>query len=343
MLEHGGNLAAAAKQYDIPLENWLDLSTGINPDGYPIADIPAAAWQKLPLEDDGLIEAACAFYGCQSALSTAGSQAALQILPQLRTTSKVAMPKFMYQEHANAWQGNGHDVIKFDFFPDENIIQQTDVLLLCNPNNPTATKFSVADLLGWHAALAARDGWLIVDEAFMDVTSEHSIAKYAHLKGLFVLRSLGKFFGLAGARVGFLLGEELILKQMQEAIGPWSITGPSRLIASQALLNKAWQEKARIQLAENSQKLAALLSKYNLTPMSGTALFQFVPTKNARALQQHLAQQGIWVRLFSDAPGLSARAALRFGLVCRQMMVGRGWNLRSNFGRIDRWLKLSND
>lgn len=314
MLEHGGNLAAAAKQYDIPLESWLDLSTGINPDGYPIAEIPAAAWQKLPLEDDGLIEAACAYYGCQFALPTAGSQAALQILPQLRAASKVAMPKFMYQEHANAWQGNGHEVIKFDFFPDENITQQADVLLLCNPNNPTATKFSVTELLRWHAALAARGGWLVVDEAFMDVTPERSVAKYTNLKGLFVLRSLGKFFGLAGARVGFILGEELMLKQMQEAIGPWSITGPSRLIAKQALLDKAWQEKMHVHLVESSQKLVTLLTKYNLTPMSGTALFQFVPTKNALALQQHLAQQGIWLRLFSDTPGLSARAALRFGL-----------------------------
>ncbi len=314
MLEHGGNLAAAAKQYDIPLENWLDLSTGINPEGYPIAQIPAAIWQKLPLEDDGLIEAACAYYGCQFALPTAGSQAALQILPQLRADSKVAMPKFMYQEHANAWQANGHEVIKFDFFPDENTIQQADVLLLCNPNNPTAIKFSVPELLSWHASLASRGGWLVVDEAFMDITPEHSIAKYAHLEGLFVLRSLGKFFGLAGARVGFILAEEHMLKQMQEAIGPWSITGPSRLIAKQALLDKAWQEKMRVQLAENSQKLATLLTKYHLTPMSGTALFQFLPTKNAQALQQHLAQQGIWVRLFSDTPGLSARAALRFGL-----------------------------
>lgn len=314
MLEHGGNLAAAAKQYDIPLENWLDLSTGINPDGYPIVDIPAAAWQKLPIEDDGLIEAACAYYGCQFSLPTAGSQAALQILPQLRAATKVAMPKFMYQEHAYAWQRAGHEVIKFDFFPDENIIQQADVLLLCNPNNPTATKFSAAELLGWHAALAARGGWLIVDEAFIDATQERSVAKYTHLDGLFVLRSLGKFFGLAGARVGFLLGEELMLKQMQEAIGPWSITGPSRLMAKQALTDKAWQEKMRVQLAVNSQKLATLLTKYNLTPMSGTALFQFVPTKEALALQQHLAQQGIWVRLFSDTPGLSARAALRFGL-----------------------------
>lgn len=314
MLEHGGNLSLAAKQYDIPLESWLDLSTGINPACYPVAKIPAAIWQKLPIEADGLMAAACAYYGCQHALPTAGSQAALQVLPQLRLgsalqkTSKVAMPKLMYQEHAHAWQRYGHEVIKFDGYPDENTIGHADVVLLCNPNNPTATQFSVTQLLHWHAQLAKHGGWLIVDEAFMDATPENSIAQYAHFSGLFVLRSLGKFFGLAGARVGFLLAEQKMLGKVQEILGPWTLTGPSRLIAEQALLDPIWQEKTRLQLVQNSQKLAALLAQYGLTPIAGTALFQFVLTNQAFAVQQHLAEQGIWVRLFNEIP------ALRFGL-----------------------------
>lgn len=308
MLEHGGNLAAASKQYGIPLEYWLDLSTGINPNNYPIAEIPPSVWQKLPLADDGLIEAACAYYGCQFALPTAGSQAALQVLPLLRATSKVAMPTFMYQEHANAWQRHGHRVIRFDAYPDENTVKNADVVLLCNPNNPTATQFSKTELLGWHAKLAERSGWLIVDEAFIDATPEHSIAQHAHLEGLFVLRSLGKFFGLAGARVGFLLGSEQTLISAQEEIGPWTITGPSRLIAKQALTDKIWQEKMRLLLPESSQRLLELLTHYCLVPSASTALFQFVQTSQAMLWQHHLAKQGIWVRLFNEIP------ALRFGL-----------------------------
>ena len=308
MLEHGGNLATAAKQYNIPLENWLDLSTGINPNGYPIAKIPPSVWQKLPIDNDGLIKAACAYYGCQFALPTAGSQAALQILPQLRATSKVAMPALMYQEHANAWQRYGHQVIRFDSHPDENTIKNADVVLLCNPNNPTGTQFSVNNLLNWHSQLAKRGGWLVVDEAFIDATSEHSIAQHSHLEGLFVLRSLGKFFGLAGARVGFLLGAKQALISAQEAIGPWSITGPSRLIAKQALMDKAWQNKTCLLLPESSQKLATLLTQHSLTPLAGTVLFQFVQTSEAILWQQHFAKQGIWVRLFNEVP------ALRFGL-----------------------------
>ncbi|OIR17887.1 threonine-phosphate decarboxylase [mine drainage metagenome] len=308
MLEHGGNLALAAAQYGIPLENWLDLSTGINPNGYPIPNIPHSAWQRLPIENDGLIEAALAYYGCQHAIAAAGSQAALQVLPQLRAHSKIAMPQLMYQEHGKAWQRYGHEVIRFEAYPDTHIINNADVLLLCNPNNPTATLFSITELLNLHAQLASRGGWLIVDEAFIDVTPEHSIAQYAHLDGLFVLRSIGKFFGLAGARVGFLIGAEQALIKAQEEIGPWSITGPSRIVAKQALTDKAWQQQTRAQLPAISQKLASMLAQYGLTPTAGTALFQFVYTAQAKVWQQHFAQQGILVRLFSDC------SALRFGL-----------------------------
>ncbi|MES2014177.1 MAG: threonine-phosphate decarboxylase CobD [Pseudomonadota bacterium] len=323
MLEHGGNLALATAQYGIPLENWLDLSTGINPDGYPIPIIPPSAWQRLPIENDGLIEAALAYYGCQHALATAGSQAALQVLPQLRAHSKIAMPQLMYQEHGKAWQRYGHEVIRFEAYPDTQLINSADVVLLCNPNNPTATLFSATELLSLHAQLASRGGWLIVDEAFMDVTPEHSIAQHAHLDGLFVLRSLGKFFGLAGARVGFLIGAEQALIKAQEAIGPWSITGPSRVVAKQALTDKAWQQHTRSQLPASSQKLANMLTQYGLAPTAGTALFQFVYTPQAEAWQQHFARQGILLRLFSEC------SALRFGLPTEDGWVRLGNALKT--------------
>lgn len=307
MLEHGGNLTLASEKYGIPLADWLDLSTGINPDNYPVTAIPAAVWQRLPDDDDGLIKAASSYYGCKSLLPTAGSQAALQVLPKLRSVCKVAMLNPMYREHAHAWQRQGHAVSTFTSLSDASLAQ-ADVVLLCNPNNPTARLFTPAELLDIHNNLRRRGGWLIVDEAFMDATPEYSIAQHAHLDGLFVLRSLGKFFGLAGARVGFLLAEDSHLVKVQEELGPWTLTGASRLIAKQALLDRAWQQKMRLDLASKSQRLAELLSKYHLAPQAGTALFQYVPTLQALQWQHQLANQGVWVRLFADTP------ALRFGL-----------------------------
>jgi cobalamin biosynthetic protein CobC len=307
MLEHGGNLTLAAAQYNIPLADWLDLSTGINPNGYPLPGIPPAIWQRLPIEEDGLAEAACTFFGSRSVLPTAGSQAAIQILPRLRPACKVAMPSLMYKEHAYAWQCCGHQISTFTDL-DDDILNSADVVLLCNPNNPTATRYPAADLLNLHQQLQNRGGWLVVDEAFIDATPENSIAQHTHLEGLFVLRSLGKFFGLAGARVGFLLASPQWLSKAQEILGPWSLSGPSRFVATQALADFTWQQNTRMQLSASSQRLAALLSENGLAPKSGTALFQYVPLKEAQVRHQQLAKQGIWVRYFPEA------SALRFGL-----------------------------
>lgn len=308
MLDHGGNLAAAALQYGIPLATWLDLSTGINPHGYPVPEIPPSAWQRLPPTQDGLIEAAKAYYGASYLLPTSGSQAILQTLPRLRAPAKVAILSPAYAEHAHAWLRCGHEITTFTSKPDEKILNNVDVIVLCNPNNPTARQFQPADLLKWHAQLARRGGWLVVDEAFMDATPEFSLAKHAHLEGLFVLRSLGKFFGLAGARVGFLLAAERHLSVLEEYLGPWPLTGAARIIASQALRDKAWQQQTRVQLLSVSTRLAGLLGQYGLQPQAGTHLFQWVTTSQADAWHAHLAQQGIWIRKFAEV------SALRFGL-----------------------------
>jgi len=308
MLEHGGNLSDAAAQYGIPLPYWLDLSTGINPNGYPVPSIPPALWQRLPLADDGLHEVALAYYDARHILATAGSQAAIQALPKLRSACHIAMPEMMYLEHARNWTQNQHRVTHFSGNPDAALLNSVEVMLVCNPNNPTGEIIPTATLLEWHAKLAKRGGWLVVDEAFMDVSPEFSLAPYAHLPGLIILRSLGKFFGLAGARVGFVLAQQKLLDQLQEVLGPWPISGPARFIASHALRNTQWQTSARKSLKSSSQQLNRLLKQYGLEAQGHHALFQWMPRKDAEAWQLHFARQGIWVRMFPEW------SALRFGL-----------------------------
>jgi cobalamin biosynthesis protein CobC len=308
MLEHGGNLAMAAVRFDIPVRDWIDLSTGINPSQYPIPVVPGSAWQRLPEDEDGLSKAACNYYGCRSVLPTAGSQAALQTIPRLRAPGKIAMPTTMYQEHAHAWQTHGHTIHFFDESPDIEALTQADVILVCNPNNPTGKRFSNKQLLDWHEQLAARGAWLVVDEAFMDCTPNNSLAAHTHLEGLFVLRSLGKFFGLAGARVGFLLAADDNLLRVKELIGPWSVTGPSRYVATQALADTQWQANTRKTLASQSNKMRNLLHQHDFKVEGSCELFHYVPVANAVQVQEQLARLGIWVRLFNNT------SALRFGL-----------------------------
>jgi len=320
MLEHGGRLRAAALRYGIPESDWLDLSTGINPNGWPVPAIPADTWQRLPQDDDGLHQAAQEYYGTKSLLAVAGSQAAIQTLPALRSHSRVALLATSYAEHAHAWQRHGHEVIAVSA---EQILQaDADVKVIVNPNNPTGKLFTRDESLELHAQLTARGGWLVVDEAFMDATPEHSLASVCPRPGLIVLRSLGKFFGLAGARVGFVLAEENILQPLAELLGPWPIAAPSRYVATLALRDVGWQRATRKALPRTAQHLAALLSVHGLPPsppaplpqageersLGGCYLFQWVRCDDAANVHQQLAQLGILTRLFEHP------SSLRFGL-----------------------------
>lgn len=310
MLEHGGGLRAAAARYRLAPSDWLDLSTGINPQGWPVPALPPQAWQRLPEADDGLERAAAAYYGTAQVLPVAGSQAAIQALPWLRDRGRGRVGVFSpsYAEHAHAWRRAGYQVELCADAPAPALLDRLDVLVVVNPNNPTGRGFSPATLLDWRARLAACGGWLVVDEAFMDATPAESVANQVGLPGLIVLRSLGKFFGLAGARVGFVLAETALLEKMAEHLGPWTVTGPSRWLASRALTDPAWPQQTRSELARASRRLADLLNQQGLTVAGGTALFQWTPTADAEFWQDALARRGILVRRFTDPPGL------RFGL-----------------------------
>jgi len=307
MLNHGGKLVQAAQRYGIAAENWLDLSTGINPIGWPVPALPPDAWRRLPEEEDSLLDAARAYYHTAHLLAVAGSQAAIQVLPMLRAAGRVGMLHPTYSEHGHAW-AKQHQVTALCSSEIDSAIDHVDVLLLCNPNNPTGERFSPDTLRAWHARLAVRGGWLVVDEAFIDAEPQLSIAHHTGQEGLIVLRSLGKFFGLAGARIGFVAAWPALLAQMQEALGPWAINGPARAIARLALQDSAWQQQTREQLHRNSARLAALLAQHGLAPTGGTPLFQWIRTDRAAELYEFLARQGILTRLF-DKP-----ASLRIGL-----------------------------
>lgn len=319
-LEHGGRVRAAAR-YGIPEKDWLDLSTGINPGGWPVPPVPGEIWQALPQDDDGLVDAACRFYGTSEVLAVAGSQAAIMALPRLKTPCRVALSSPSYAEHEYAWRE--HEVYRVD----DPLQSDAEVVVIVNPNNPTGRLYTVDELLALHARLAARGGWLIVDEAFMDATPEHSLAPFCPREGLIVLRSLGKFFGLAGARVGFVLAEKNILQALDEMLGPWPVAAPSRFVAERALGDTAWQQEARRTLGESGLRLSDLLIRHDLKPSGGTALFQWVCIDDALGVHEQLARQGILTRLFAFP------ASLRFGLP----QSGQDWTrLDAALGKVKR-------
>ncbi|WP_217477029.1 threonine-phosphate decarboxylase CobD [Stutzerimonas stutzeri] len=308
MLEHGGRLRAAARTFEIPLPQWLDLSTGIAPYGFDVPAIPCEVWNRLPEADDELEAVARDYYGVASLLPVAGSQAAIQMLPRLRRGLQVGIVSPCYAEHAEAWRREGHRLSEFSEGSVPRALDGLDVLVVVNPNNPTGRLVPVEQLLAWHAQLAARGGWLVVDEAFMDLSPDSSLAAYAHLPGLIVLRSFGKFFAMAGARLGFVLAEAELLTALGTQLGPWPVAGPTRFIAASLLADREGQQRQRERLLADAQRLVQLLTASELAPVGGCGLFQWVVTEETDRLYEAFARRGILVRRFHYPP------SLRFGL-----------------------------
>lgn len=314
MLEHGGNLNLAVARYSIARGDWLDLSTGINPQPYPVPVFHVEDWQRLPESSGALSQAACACYGSAAMLPVAGSQAAIQALPLLRLRchglAQVVMATPMYAEHGARWRQAGHLLQEVRHAELADWVERCDVMVICNPNNPTGAMLSPATLRDWAQRLAWRGGWLIVDEAFIDSTPQAStLTPDDHPEGLIVLRSFGKFFGLAGVRLGFVAAEASLLLALQEWLGPWTISTPAQQIGIAALNDRHWQDATRARLQADGARLQELLFQHGIVS-NGSALFQWWTQPAAVALHAWMAQQGIWVRLFNQVTD----AAIRIGL-----------------------------
>jgi len=310
MLEHGGNLREAQRRYGG--EGWIDLSTGINPVGYPAPPVPPDAWHRLPEADPALVDAACAYYGAPALLPVAGTQAAIQALPRLRPPSRVTVAAPSYAEHAHHWSRHGHSLRQLGYPMLDDAVKDSDVVVVCNPNNPTGEAVPPEVLLRWAFELAPRGGWLVVDEAFGDTASALSVAAHAGQPGLIVLRSVGKFFGLAGLRLGFVAAEAPLLAALADLLGPWAVSGPAQHIALAALRDTGWQRDTRERLARDGARLRSLLADHGIQA-SGTPLFHWWPEDRPEDFHEHMARHAIWVRLFRQA----ARG-VRLGLPARE-------------------------
>jgi len=308
--QHGGQLKLASERYQIPLEEWTDLSTGINPDSYPLPAVPESVWQRLPETNDGLETAAAAYYGSTQLLPVAGSQEAIQLLPELREPCRVGIISPAYHSHQQAWTNAGHKVFEISVEQLDKTLDNLDVLLLVNPTNPTTHRYSLEQLGHWHQQLQQRGGWLVVDEAFMDLTPEGSLIRPQAKAGLIVLRSIGKFFGLAGIRLGFVWAEEAILKGLAERQNDWSVSHPARWAGRLALSDFEWQRKQRIKIPQLMAGLKIRLAAIYQCEVVDAGLFAYVILGREEAIEEHerLCKTGVLTRLFKEA------GALRFGL-----------------------------
>jgi cobalamin biosynthetic protein CobC len=298
MLEHGGKLREARLRYGG--DDWIDLSTGINPIAYPVPSLAPDAWQRLPEPDPDLLRAACDYYGAPQMLAIAGTQAAIQALPRLRAPARVSVSAPSYAEHGHHWAQHGHTLRPVPYERLHEAVRDSDVVVVVNPNNPTGHTVEPAQLLAWSTQLAARGGWLVVDEAFGDTAPASSVAAHAGRPGLIVLHSVGKFFGLAGLRLGFVAAEPRLLAALDDLLGPWTVSGPAQQIGLAALRDRPWQQATQARLAHEGARMRGLLADHGIHA-SGTPLFHWWPEAQPEAFHEHMARHAIWVRLFREA------------------------------------------
>jgi cobalamin biosynthetic protein CobC len=312
-MNHGGDLSEAIAHYGGAPQDWLDLSTGINPHPWPVAaDLCALALQHLPARnaESAVIQAAWQFYNvpAEAAIIPApGTQALIQWLPQLAPPGDAAILGPTYNEHARAWQRAGRSVAEIGSL--EALPQNLRHLVVVNPNNPDGRILDATSLKQIAEEIKLRGGWLIVDEAFADIDPTISCASLCADLPVIVLRSFGKFFGLPGLRLGFLIAAPDVANAFAAALGPWSVSGPALLIGTAALRDQVWAKATRDTLAVMAQRLDCVLAAAGFHLIGGVSLYRLVHHAEAKALHEKLARKHIWCRRFDDF-----NDRLRFGL-----------------------------
>ncbi|MGB3874214.1 MAG: threonine-phosphate decarboxylase CobD [Shinella zoogloeoides] len=309
---HGGGIAAAAARYGGRPEDWLDLSTGINPNPVAVPEVDIAAWHRLPdrHRQDAARIAAQRYYATSEALPlpVPGTQSVIQFLPRLVSPGRrAAVLSPTYGEYARVLANAGVAVDRIASL--DAVTEAHGLVVVVNPNNPDGWLFPREALLSLHARVAAKGGLLVVDEAFGDMRPEGCIAPLAgdDRPGLLVFRSFGKFFGLAGLRLGFAIGEAAVLDRIEDGLGPWAVSGPALTIATMLMAS----DTSAIRRAIDGRKAAldAVLAAAGLTVAGGTGLFSLVDHADAAAIHEGLCRHHVLVRPFDYNPRW-----LRFGL-----------------------------
>ncbi|CAN5505730.1 threonine-phosphate decarboxylase CobD [soil metagenome] len=308
LLGHGGRLGAARTAFPDAPTPWLDLSTGINPCPYPMPALGPEAWSRLPDPEAlrSLERAAATAFGVEDpdrVVAAAGSEALIRLLPRLLAARKIAVSAQTYGGHAEAWRLAGATLTD-DGDP------TAALRVVVNPNNPDGR------LLAPDRVLALTDGPMIIDEAFVDAAPGSSVSRLAGAPGhgrLIVLRSFGKFHGLAGVRLGFLIAEPVLVERVRQALGDWPVSGPAIAVGLAAYADSAWAAQTRARLAADAARLDTLLITAGFEIVGGTSLFRLVRAADASRRFEVLARAGILARPFPWDETL-----LRFGLPGQQ-------------------------
>ncbi|MBV8805926.1 MAG: threonine-phosphate decarboxylase [Sinobacteraceae bacterium] len=314
---HGGRLGAARAAYSHAPQPWIDLSTGINPRSYPTPRARGVVLNRLP--DTGelsrLETVAATAFGVsdpQRVVATGGTEPALRLLPYVLGQKNAVIAGPTYGSHADGWRSAGVPTRVLADSQLEDSLGCLTAVVVVNPNNPDGRLLGRCRLQRLHDGVASRGGVLVVDEAFGEVAPDSSVAGIAGTSGaewLLVLRSFGKFYGLAGLRLGFVVGAAPLMARVRSVIGDWPVSVDALVAGLAAYADHQWAERTRVQLARSARRLDGLLVASGFEIVGGTSLYRLARADDAAVRFERLAAAGILTRPFQHDASL-----LRFGL-----------------------------
>ncbi len=319
--DHGGDIQKFfSDHYPNATTPWIDLSTGINPWPYPITEFPSSVWADLPTQrsEQHCVDAIARYLGVsqQTIGLASGSQVLISQLPFVFPTGTVSIVEPTYNEHRSAWLRAGHSVRTIS--SDDLLLDDAAVMVIVNPNNPDGLLWTLSEITKLASQRTEQGRWLVIDEAFADLDTTLSSSALAQNYNVIVVRSFGKFFGLAGVRLGAICASSDIVQALTDRLGPWAVSGPALAIAAKAYGDFQWHSDTRRNLARQASRLRAILQTVPGHRVSGTDLFLLLDSKQAPRLFDNLAKSGIYVRRFAYNPRW-----LRFGIPENDTVLSR--------------------
>jgi threonine-phosphate decarboxylase len=334
---HGGDINRAAREAGLPADRILDFSSNINPMGLPARAAQRLAreaqdpdtWTRYPDPEAGELRSALSCYAAvppQCIAISAGADSLIHAAVRTFAPRRCVIPIPAFSEYERACRAAGCEAVFVplaqDFFMDREtlqLLQEGDLLVLNNPHNPSGACATRAAMLEQIDAARASAATVLVDEAFIDYVPEAAITQHAAASdGVIAIRSLTKFFGCPGLRVGYAIASPQTVRNIAVQLPPWPVTALAVNAVAEALQDAAYQTEAREQNRRARASLSMALSSlgFRLSPGAANFLLVCVPAGiSATEIRQRLIREhAIVVRECDSFAGLEPDRYLRIAV-----------------------------
>lgn len=322
---HGGNIQEICSRYGLEPGGLLDFSANINPLGYP-PSLSKALREGLPsilhypdINCTRLRRAIAqkTHHKEEEVLIGNGSTELMYLIPRAFRPQKGLVFEPTYSEYGRALRLAGANVEKLvstEVGATRRVAPtsgQSQMVFICNPNNPTG------DLIRKEEILALAEGLpqclMVIDEAFMDFVDEpHKytvLPEAGRVKNLIVLRSMTKFFGYPGLRLGYMVSHREVISQAEGHKEPWTVNALAQLAGEVALKDEDFIFRSREYVASEKSFLYRELSRLGgINPIPPTV--NFITSRitleglTSAGLKEMLIRKGLLIRDCSNFPGL---------------------------------------